>query len=76
MNHVLVCDKDLETGQDLREWYATILFPVRHRCLAVDENDEVVRASFVDDLGLRSVSARHVVKSWGGRRSWSNEAHS
>jgi hypothetical protein len=51
--------KDLESVHDLGEWHSPVALPRLHGLLALDEDDEAVRRSPVDDLGLRCVSSRH-----------------
>lgn len=63
-----MCHKDLESCHDLCKRYTAVPSPVLDSFLALGEDDEAVRFSFVDDFGLGSVSARHVGGGLKSRR--------
>lgn len=55
----LVGDEDLEAADDLGQWDGTVTNPLLHRLGIINEDNEVLLGTLVDDLGLGGVSTRH-----------------
>ena len=70
---VLVCDEDLPSTDDLRQWNALVLLPILNSLRRVNEDDEVVTLALVVDLGLGIVSTHVglVVWNWDWGLVWS-----
>lgn len=55
-------DEDLPAVQHLRQRDAAVMLPFLQNIEVVDEDNEVLRATLVEDLGYRFVGARHSVR--------------
>jgi hypothetical protein len=53
-------NKDLPPVQNIAQWDAAVIPPLVQDVEVVDEDDEVVGAALVEDLGGRVVGTRHV----------------
>ena len=56
-----MCDKDLESADNLRQWDRAIVLPFLNRLDVVDVNHKVLLLSLVMNLRLGCVSTRHGV---------------
>lgn len=57
--HIPVTDHDLERANYLCKWYGAVVFPGIQVGTRVDEDDEIVIFSLVDDLGMDNVATWH-----------------
>lgn len=59
----LVSDEDFETAHHLSERDGSISLPLLHRLNVVNVDDKILLLPLEKDLGLRSVSTRHIEES-------------
>lgn len=52
-------NEDLPAVQHITQWDATVILPFLQDVHVVDEDDEVVGAALVEDLGAGVVAASH-----------------